>query len=191
MILGIGHESMVGKDTVGMFIIDYLRSNYRQLKIKREGFADNLYDVCYTMYKWAGFQPRQYYVNHPKDKETILPLIGKTPRDLLIGHGNACREFDPDCWRMPVIREDTRGWLKIITDLRKINEFEGLEKEGHFLLRVMRPGYESDRDSDVDLRPYANRWHATIQNNGDLAGLNRMAITFADTFIIPRITAGH
>lgn len=190
MILGIGHEAYVGKDTFCMLLIDYLRLKLRGLKIERQGFADKLYDTCYLLYKWAGFQHREYYIQNPAAKEVILPKLGRTPRDLLIAVGNKMREVDPEVWFRPVLLEDTKGWLKIVTDVRKTNEFDELRKQNQLLVRITRPGFESNRESDVDLLPYAGKWDLTINNNGNLDSFQKQAQIFAEEFVIPRLTAG-
>ena len=94
MLLVLGHEAGVGKDELAKFIFDHLRNNTRGLKLFREGFADALYDCCTRIYGWAGFMNRHYYDKHRIEKERPLPLLGKSPRELLIGIGNICREFD-------------------------------------------------------------------------------------------------
>lgn len=185
MIVGIGHESRVGKDTFCMFLMDALRG-VRGLKVIREGFADRLYDVCHIIYGWAGFQPRQHYVRVPSDKEVILPLLGKTPRDLLIGIGNAVREYDAEAWLMNVARESTDGWLKIVTDVRKVNELLELKKQGAFLIKMTR-GEKSTRETDVDLHGYDLYWNVIIDNNGTRDELKRIATDIAERIIIPNL----
>lgn len=189
MIIAIGHESDQGKDTFCMLLINYIRKqNMRGLKIIREGFADRLYDLCYNLYKWAGFQTRQYYIEHPEKKGEILPLIGKSPRQLLIGIGNIVREFDKGAWLNAVIKE-TNHHLKIIPDLRKITEFEYLESNNGYRIKLYDPRKpRSTLESDVDLAKIPNdRWSEVILNDGTIDDLNKKVITFADRVVIPRL----
>lgn len=187
MILAIGHESEQGKDTFAMLLVNHIRKQQmRGLKILREGFADRLYDLCYSLYKWAGFQTRQYYADNPSKKNDILPLLGKTPRDILIGMGNIVREYDSGAWLNAVIKERNHH-LKIIPDLRKVNEFEHLEADNCYRLKLIDPRKpRSTRDSDVDLAKMPDeRWSEVILNDGTIEDLNAKVISFADRVIVP------
>lgn len=189
MLIALGHEAQVGKDTFAMFLVNHLRRlNWKGLKITREGFADRLYDLAYATYRWAGFQSRQFYQENPKQKEVILPLVGKTPRDILIGLGNIAREFDPGIWLNAVVK-DRGHHLKIIPDLRKLNEFEYCEANEVYRIKIMIPGRPpSTFQSDVDLQPIpTERWSEIILNDGDLSCLNAKAVDFAERVVIPRI----
>lgn len=189
MILAIGHESQQGKDTFAMLLINYIRKQQmRGLKILREGFADRLYDLCYSLYKWGGFQTRQYYAENPHAKDIVLPLLGRTPRQILIGVGNIVRDYDDKAWLYAVIKE--RGYhLKIVPDLRKVNEFEHLEDEGHLRLKIIDPRKpRSTLESDIDLANVPDeRWSGIVLNDGTINDLNTKVIDFADRIIIPRL----
>lgn len=187
MLVAIGHEANVGKDRFAQFIFDHLRNNTRNLKMEREGFADALYDVCTRTYGWAGFKDRHYYEQHRDEKEKVLPLVGKSPRQLLIGVGNILREFDIEIWSRPVLQGPHYGGLKIITDMRKIHEFERALELGAYLIRIKRPGIESMLDSDVDLRPFASKWHMTVNNDGTLNDLHASAGVICDMILLPQI----
>jgi hypothetical protein len=187
MILAIGHESEQGKDTFAMLLVNYLRKQQmRGLKIIREGFADRLYDLCYSLYKWGGFQTRQYYIDQPAKKNEVLPMLGKSPRDILIGIGNIVREFDSGAWLNAVIKEKSHH-LKIIPDLRKVNEFEHLEANGAYRLKLIDPRKpRSNRESDVDLKDMPDhRWSELVYNDGTIDDLNNKVIAFADRVVIP------
>src|SRR6266496_2523002 len=123
MILAIGHRTGVGKDTVAMFLTDYLRSrNMKGLNIIREGFVDRLYDLCYSFYSWAGFQTRQYYTMNRKAKDELLPKLNMTPRQLLIALSHNLNNFDPNIF-LNAITKNNDFHLKIIPDLRRPWEF--------------------------------------------------------------------
>lgn len=190
MILGIGCESGTGKDTVCMLLIDYLRSrNMKGLNIVREGFADRLYDLCFAFYSWAGFKSRQHYAMNPKDKELILPLLGKCPRQILIDVSNKLNEYDPDMF-LNAIAKNKNFHLKIVPDTRRPWEFDALyNNPDAYLLRITRPGIDSQWEMDVCLKtePYLSKWHKTICNDGDLACLNQKVKDFADEIVIPRL----
>lgn len=190
MILGIGNESGVGKDTFAMFLIDYLRSrNMKGLKIVREGFADRLYDLCFAFYSWAGFKSRQHYMNNSKDKEVVLPILGKCPRQILIDVSNKLNEYDPDMF-MNAVSKDTNFHLKIVPDLRRTWEFDALTNNPRgYTLRITKPGIDSKWEMDQCLKtePYLSRWKQTINNDGDLPSLRQKAIVFAEETVIPQL----
>lgn len=188
MIICVGHEKGVGKDTFNMYLTDILRAKpARALRIVREGFADRLYDVCHTIYGWAGFKDRQHYVKNYYDKEITLPFLGKSPRDILIEVGNHMREYDPQCWYRPVLTKEPGVHCKIIPDLRKVNEFEAAEAMGALRVKLVR-GEPSTKDSDVDLQPIdPSRWTVIIDNNGTFPELRKKVLAFVDQYVWPNI----
>lgn len=187
MILAIGHKSGVGKDTFAMFLTDYLRSqNMRGLCIMREGFADRLYDLCYSFYNWAGFQTRQHYMMHPSEKNVVLPKIGKTPRQMLIDISHKLNEYDPDMF-LNAVTQTKNCHLKIIPDLRRPWEFNKcIGTQGAFLLKITNPRIKTTFEMDHDLDP-ENRWHAEIMNDGDLECFRQRVIGFAEEHVVPKL----
>lgn len=189
MILAIGHESGVGKDTFAMCLIDYLRSrNMKGLKILREGFADRLYDTAHSFYSWAGFKTRQHYLLHPREKMIELPLIGRSPRQLLIDLSNKLNEFDPNMF-LHAVTKNKDFHLKVIPDLRRPWEFDAVERVGGYNLRIKKPGIESTIEMDIDLgqEPYLSRWRKTIINDGDIKCLSIKVVEFAEEVVIPEL----
>lgn len=187
MIVAFGHEANTGKDTFVMFAMDYLRSKYKSLELVREGFADRLYDLCYSIYGWAGFHRRQYYITNPKAKEEILPAVGRTPRQLLIGIAEKVREFDPHAWLKPVYLNKPRH-VKFITDLRTPQEVETGKELGAYMVRIDRPD-RSVIECAVSamLRGRNDLWKEIILNNGSLSDWRDKAVEFSDRVVVPHI----
>lgn len=187
MIIALGHEPNTGKDSFVMFAIDYLRQKFKQLDIQREGFADRVYDLCYALYGWAGFRSRQYYINNPKAKEEILPAIGKTPRQCLIGVAEKVREFDPDAWLQPVYKNPVRH-VKFITDMRTIEEVDAGNKLGAYMLRIDKPNAPKiECRVSALLRGRDELWHEILNNSGTLSDWRDQSIAFCDRKIVPHI----
>lgn len=186
MMIALGHEAGVGKDTFAMFIIEYLRSRFRNLRIDRVGFADRVYDLCYSLYSWAGFQTRQYYQSNPREKAVVLPKLGKTPREIIIGIAEKVREFDPDCWLNAVVNNQ-KAHLTVISDMRKVNEFEKCGATGVYRVCIRKTGYDSDLPVDVDLRGHRHLFEETIYNDGTLNEFQQKAVEFTDRILVSKI----
>lgn len=188
ILVAFGHQKRVGKDQFAKFCVDYLRQTdqYSRKKIVRRGFADKLYEFCYSMYSYAGFKTRQYYIENQEAKEEFLPAIGMTARQLLIDISNKIREFDPNIWLNGAVK-DTTCDLLFITDCRYPNEFNTIESSGGILVRVTRPDLPVPTDmADTALIGWEDKWHHTINNDGDLNNLRLAAETFCRHQIINR-----
>ena len=181
MIVALGHEAQNGKDQFCIFIIDHLRKRTKNLEVTRVGFADRLYDFCYSVYSWGGFKTRLHYSRYPHEKGIILPRLGLTPRQILINVGEHMRTYDENVWLNAACRGNKKGALTIITDLRKENEFKALE--GFPRVKITRPGFESTIQCDVDLNTAP--WDHVIQNDGSLNLLSSRADLFCTEVILP------
>ncbi len=182
-IFAFGHHKEVGKDAFVKFCIDQLRYSGYKKKIVRRGFADNLYDICYTCYKWAGFQPRVYYQENPKAKADMLST-GSTVRETLIKVGNKFREYDNDVWINSALRGIDADIL-FITDLRFPNEFLHCKSVGGMCTRIDKPGLPEPTDeADIALNSFTDKWDAILNNDGDLQHLYTMATSFVKKYIL-------
>jgi hypothetical protein len=187
MIFAFGHEAGCGKDTFIMFCMDELRARFKGLELIREGFADRLYDLCFNLYSWAGFQQRQFYITNPKAKEEVLPALGKTPRQLLIGIAEKVREFDPCAWLNPVFRNKPRH-LKFISDLRTPEEVEVGRSLGAYLVKIERPGCPKVQCAvSALLRDRTDCWDEVILNDGNLSQFRDKALEFNERKLVPII----
>jgi hypothetical protein len=188
MIIALGHEAQVGKDTFSMLLTDYIRRKLKGVHIVREGFADRLYQVCHIAYNWAGFQSREFYMVNPHKKNEILPILGRTPREILIKVGNLLREYDQNIWLNPVVH-DRSPHLKIITDLRKVNELDKCEELGVLTICIRRYEQDSTFESDTDLIPHRHRFKRTLWNTGTLNEFNEKVMELAEELVIPELQA--
>lgn len=189
MILAIGHEAGVGKDTFAMFVIDHVRrKGWKGLTIKREGFVTNLYQILYLMYGWAGFRTREHYDRYPADKQVVLPALGKAPYQILEDISDVMTLYDKQIFYNSLIK--TKGIdLKIIPDIRRPLEFDQAKTDGVYLLRIKKTGYVSPRKFCQYLLPYHDKWDKTILNDGTLNDLQAQAIDFADEVVMPQLWA--
>ena len=182
-IIAFGHQKYVGKDTIIKYCIDVLRPQLRGKRIVRRGFADKLYDICYQLYSWAGFQPRSYYADHPYAKNNKL-ANGKTVREVLIEVGNHMRKYDPDVWINANLRSQDFDIL-FVSDLRFPNEFLHCQSLGAKLIRITRPGLETPTDeADTALNGWESRWDDHVENNDGHDNLHRQAERIVNTYIL-------
>lgn len=186
MIYAFGHEPNTGKDTLVMFIIDHIRAKFKNLDIPREGFADRIYDLAFSLYGWAGFQTRHYYMANPKAKEAVLPAVGKTPRQIVIGIAEHVREFDPEAWLRPVFLNKPKH-AKFITDLRTFEEVEVGRKLGAYLVRIDRPDAPKIECKISKILRGWEGWNEVLVNDGDLTKWRQTGIDFAERVVIPGI----
>lgn len=179
IIVAVGHHKNVGKDTFVKFCIDVLRPQSKRLKIVRRGFADKIYEFCHSVYGWDGFRDRLHYINHPEDKNIMLPNVKKTPRQLLIEIGTpVMRAYDDNIWINANLRALDFDVL-FVSDLRFPNEFKAVEALGGSLIRVVRPNLSKPTDvADCALDGWEDKWDMTVENDGDLRKLHTIAETF-------------
>ncbi len=178
MIIGFGHKKRVGKDTAAKFCLSILRDNprYRGKGVTRRGFADPLYDVCYKLYSWAGFQRREYYDEHPAAKEVILPELGKTPRKILIDVGTPVfRSYDDNVWINAALRANVPD-VMCVPDVRFINEALTIQKLGGVAVKVNNPRAAASHDiADDGLNGFTG-WDHVIENDGTLNELHSKCV---------------
>lgn len=183
-IVAIGHHKNVGKDQFVKFCIDVIRAKSRKVNVMRRGFADPIYDICYQLYGWAGFKPRQSYVEFPHLKNDKL-ATAKTVRETLIEMGQHLRKIDDDIWINAALRTANCD-IMFLSDLRFPHEFLHCQSVKATMVRITRPGLEAPTDeADTALNGWDDRWNLTIQNDGDLNHLYNKASDFVNKILMP------
>ena len=173
-IVGLAYKKGVGKNTTAKFMTTVLRCENPGLKIKEISFAGKLKDICYQLYSWAGLKRGIYYESHREEKEVVLPLIGKSPRQIWIEVGNKLRKVDPDIW-INFALKGVKADIIIITDVRFRNEAQAIRDNRGRLLRIDRPDMPLGTDpAEVDLDSWTD-WDCIINNTGTLQELNAQA----------------
>ncbi len=176
-IIAFGHRKSVGKSTASKLLDTHIRVTYPKLKVKHSSFAGKLKDVAFQMFGWAGLMRDVYYETHYEEKEVVLPLIGKSPRDIWIEVGNKMREISPDVWLKNAIA-CPKCDIIIISDLRFTNEAFYIKNAGGLVVKVKRPGLRLGSDqAEVDLLSYT-QWDAIIENDGTLDEFNTKIISY-------------
>ncbi len=121
MKIAFGYKLSSGKDTC----VDYLIKKYGGNKIF---FSKYLYDILHYAQKVCGFEIE-------KDRK-FLQWVGT----------DWAREKDPDVWIKLTIQESEKIADKNIycSDVRFLNEFQALKKNGWILIKINRPENNSD-----------------------------------------------
>lgn len=178
--IAFGYRKGYGKD----FCANYLVQKYG---FKRLAFADPLKDAARALF---GFSEAQLYGDL---KEVEDSFWGFSPRWLLqrLGTDTLRNTFGEICvkegkwhpaeinqiWVRALLRKRaqvTRGPGVVITDLRFLNEFDSLQKEGAVTVKVIRPLSELGNPtqdvhaSEVELDSLTNsKWDIVLRNVGD------------------------
>lgn len=165
-IVAFGHRRRVGKDTAGKFLLSYIRTERKSITVERCSPGDKIKETAYHMFKWAGLNQGVYYENNPDLKETVLPTLGKSPRDIWIDVGNFGRAIDIRIWMETAIASANSD-LVILTDLRTQTEVEYVRKFGGICIRVDRAIPKASDNLDCALEDFQG-WDYVIENNGTL-----------------------
>ncbi len=167
-VIAFGHRKLVGKDTCAKYLTTIIRTTEKRIDIQRHGFADELKDQCHRLYGWAGLKSRQHYEENPHEKAMMLPILGKTVRDVWIEYGTLVgRAIYGNTWIDFLFNRPSCD-LMLITDLRFENEFDRVRELGGILIKVenSRIPYTEDA-ADKPLRNKPNEaWDRVIHNEG-------------------------
>jgi hypothetical protein len=154
MKIAFGYKARSGKDTS----VDYLQDKYGGKKIK---FADPIYDIL-------------YYAQNRLD----LP-IGKDRKFLQWVGTEWARNQDPDIFVKQAIKEVSSIKQNCYcSDLRFINEFNALKKDGWTCVKINRK-IENKPDEEYNKHVSENElnniddseWDYVIENNGTIEEL--------------------
>lgn len=181
-IIAFGHRKRVGKDTSARFLISDLRLRMHGKKIVKAGFADKVKDVAHQIYGWAGLREGDFYEDDRNAhlREVVLPLIGKTPRQLWIGVGNGVRAATGyDGTWLDYLLNATVADVLVLKDLRFPAEADGVLAKGGWVYKIVKPDEPEVTDgADEPLANY-DRWTGVIDNDSCLKSLHEkiMAIS--------------
>lgn len=169
-LIGLGHKKRVGKDTFAQILIQ--EAERRGIKTNRVSFAAKLYEICNELYGWCGQKRKEDYDGEfGHEKETPLPVIGKSPRQILIEVGNLLRTVYPDTWIAYALNALPINSVSVITDVRYPNEAVAIKKRGGLLIKVTRDSAPVGTDvADTALDGW-DGWDLVIDNDGTLEEL--------------------
>lgn len=181
MIVGLGYQSRVGKDTLARLLIEELVARGRTAA--RVGFADALKDQAENAFWRLGLGGRLYYDERPELRtQPLIHAPHLTPVKLWIAYGEAMKSIDPRIWLDAAIDRaaSTHATFVVIPDLRFPLEAEEIRRRGGVTVKVTRPG-QVTHASDHALHGWD--WDVIVANEGTLDDLRRDARALADYLI--------
>jgi len=161
-----------GKDTISDFLCKYHKYN-------KYSFADPLKRGCMAMF---GFTEEQVFGDA---KDTIDPVWGCTPRDILKVMGTEVSQYDLQN-HIPAFKEIGRliwvkrfeQWYKsntdnsvVISDVRFMHEADSIVKMGGEIWRVDRPGMNVGDFHASEKEMFDIKYNHLIINDGTLDDL--------------------
>lgn len=179
LIVAFGHRKRTGKDTAAGLLQAHLSRLAPKLKVQQVSFATKLKEVSYDLFKWGGLREGAFYevAENAHLREVILPLLGKTPRQIWIEVGNLMRQVHPEVWIKNALFVDAN--VVIVRDMRYYNEAGEVETQGGLRYKMIRDSAPVSNDvADCNLDTY-DRWSELIYNNGDLNDLDAKLLPIA------------
>lgn len=150
--IAFGYKMGVGKDTACSYLINKYGG-------KHVSFAQPLYNILKYAQSTCGFK-------HDKDRK-FLQYIGT----------EWAREKDPDVWVRLAMENVSENSNTYISDLRFLNEFNTLKKDGWICVKIVREQQDSDRigtgsnkhvsETELDNIP-DDCWDVIINNTGKI-----------------------
>jgi hypothetical protein len=155
-LIGLGHYSRTGKDTLANYCIEALAAKSPGYRAKKIPLAWKLKDICHQLYAWDGLREPEFYDTPEGEpyRDIVLPTIGKTPVTVWVDMGTpAVRDEVYDkTWIDYLFKGVTETDALFVPDMRFPNEVEaGHEQFGDDFLhgKVVRPG-KGPRDTVAD-----------------------------------------
>lgn len=188
IIVGIGHRSGVGKDTLAKFLDGQLRCQQPGLIVKKVSLAWKLKEVCHSLYAWAGVKSPIHYENHREDRHIpISALGGITVVDLWVKFGTrAVREHVYDgTWLDYVVRgQKEQIDVLIVPDTRQENEALLFRSLDGVLIRVDNPRVPNREGVtiDDDLQHWKD-WDYIFNNVGTIREIMEYAEKIAELIL--------
>lgn len=183
VIIGFGHYSRTGKDTLANYILRSLQEYDPRIRAGKIPFAWKLKDVAHQLYGWAGVREASFYDTPEGEpfRDIELPELEMTPVELWVALGTpAIRENVYDAtWIDYVLRTDHGLNVLLVPDVRFPNETEAIKAAGGTLVKVVRPGKGPRKTvADRALLGYTG-WDNVVGEAGSLSDLERWANQYA------------
>ena len=178
-VIGLGHYSRTGKDTLANYIVEELAILAPGLTVRKRSFAQKLKEVAHDLYGWCGLQDADFY--NVKENEHLrqekLPNIDLTPVEVWckLGTDAVRNQVYQNTWSDYLVRNLDDNSAVVIPDVRFPNEVEAIRSVEGVLVKVVRPGYEPlNTTADQALADY-DGWDYVVGQSGELSELRDFA----------------
>jgi len=164
MLIGLCGAAGCGKNSVADFLTG-----------TQIAFADPLYQCVSTITGLSVSQLQDRAI-----KETVLPWLGKSPRQLLQSLGTEWGREHVHCdiWIRIAMERARQADDAVITDVRFDNEAQAIIDEGGEVWRIVRPGWRCLSAESANHRSEAgvsdHLIARTIDNSGSIDDLGRL-----------------
>ena len=177
MIIGLGHQSRVGKDTLADMLTAVIKRQHPDhYTVLRAGFAWQIKEVAERLYSWAAMRDRLYYEANPHERTTPLPVVDRTPVQLWTAIGDSLTAIHPLTLVEPVLAREPVNGVLIISDVRRESEIDAIHAHGGVVVKVHRPDAPGKvSTADTHLADFAN-WDYVVVNDGTPADLESQAV---------------
>lgn len=168
MIIGIGHQKQVGKDTAALAL--------QNLGIAQKiSFADALYEICWILL--PDFKEKRYYDEDGERKKELLSNE-MTVREFLIHISQNLKSIlkDDNIWTK-IVAEKARNYRNVvIPDVRYPEEIKWIHEEGGIVVKLVRPSQPESSDHADDALLNFDGWDHVIYNDGTIKDLEEKFI---------------
>jgi len=182
-IIGIGHYSRVGKDTLASYLVQELER--RGVSSRKASLAYKLKVVAHELYGWAGLREPEFYETDEGQqyRQVKLPELDLTPVEIWIKLGtDAVRDHVyVDTWVRLWLQTNYDEEVVIAPDMRTWNEASLFRKSRGWLVRLNRDGHSAISKLETGLDNWTD-WDFDLQNSG-LESLRQSAVMLADEYM--------
>jgi hypothetical protein len=183
-LIGIAYASRVGKDTAADALV-------RDLGYTKFAFAAPLKELALAANPLALPSPglQNVQTGHNRLKWLVqcdgwerakdrYPAVRQFLEDL----GNGARKvFGEDFWRDIALARAAKVGNAVISDVRFLNEFEGIREAGGQLVKITRPGFNA-RPFEQELSDLPDdEWDLVVVNDGSVIDLEAKIVAWAKT----------
>jgi hypothetical protein len=168
VIVGLGHQARVGKDTAAQFLV--AKHGFIRL-----AFADRLKRMALDLDPVISAFPRQTLREVVEERGWEDAKQVSAVRVFLQRLGVAARDhLGSDVWVHPVLDEIIPHRHEqdfVVTDVRFPNEFRGLRELGAVMVKITRDGYNKLEGHVSETALLGYDWDLVIENNGSVEEL--------------------
>ncbi len=169
MIIGIGHRSRHGKDTVANLLVERLLLTHPKLSVQKLSWAWKLKDVAFQLYGHLGLRYPAFYETEEGAslRNVKIPGIDKTPVEIWIDLGTPAIRDNVwhETWVSWVKAQQSTCNVIVCPDTRFLNEVEACA----VTIKVWNPCVPPRVGKSVDeILAHYTGWDHVIVNEWDM-----------------------